>query len=224
MKYEIGAAPSAFLPELALGAPGHLVALDVARDVIGAGQEAGIVPAGRVEFGGDTFGCGGWAAGRPRKLSAVACARSRDLSCARTAGLSPQTSSRYWERAAWSGRSRTARKISSSVIAQPSGGRARSERAKNHEGYSRVVGTTHQGGRFQLSSGGVLQTMRRGAEITPDICEDSGSAAVRRPARMPGAAGTAPSRPVCAGVERGADILVCPTVLACNSYLNSPLS
>ena len=40
-------------PELAAGAPGHLVDLDVARDVAGAGQEAGVVPAGRVEPGGD---------------------------------------------------------------------------------------------------------------------------------------------------------------------------
>ena len=39
-------------PELVAGAPGHLVDLDVARDVAGAGQEAGVVPAGRVELGG----------------------------------------------------------------------------------------------------------------------------------------------------------------------------
>src|SRR5262245_15602461 len=38
IKYQICAAPSSFLPELALGAPGHLVALDVARDVTGAGR------------------------------------------------------------------------------------------------------------------------------------------------------------------------------------------
>ena len=38
-------------PQLSAGAPGHLVDLDVARDVAGAGQEAGVVPAGRVELG-----------------------------------------------------------------------------------------------------------------------------------------------------------------------------
>ena len=38
-------------PELAANAPGQLVALDVARDVAGAGQEAGVVPARRFELG-----------------------------------------------------------------------------------------------------------------------------------------------------------------------------
>jgi hypothetical protein len=37
-------------PQLTAGTPGHLVALDVARDVAGAGQEAGVVPAGRFEL------------------------------------------------------------------------------------------------------------------------------------------------------------------------------
>ena len=39
-------------PELVAIAPGHLVDLDVARDVAGARQEAGVVPAGRLELGG----------------------------------------------------------------------------------------------------------------------------------------------------------------------------
>ena len=36
-----------------LGAPGHLVDLDVPRDVAGSGQEAGVVPAARFELPGD---------------------------------------------------------------------------------------------------------------------------------------------------------------------------
>jgi hypothetical protein len=38
-------------PELVAGTPGHLMDLDVARDVAGAGQIAAVVPARRVELG-----------------------------------------------------------------------------------------------------------------------------------------------------------------------------
>src|SRR5205823_12990391 len=72
----------------------------------------------------NTFGSGGSTAGLPRKLPAVSCDKSRDSTRARRAGSPPQAPSRYWERAAGSGRSSTARKISRSVIAKPSGGRA----------------------------------------------------------------------------------------------------